>query len=196
MDLSKENTMKEFIKLFHALALTLLISFSFNAKAMSMYGGGSYSFAGVIAESDFYNGAKDWAPGLIFGFRLEIVAFELFLKKFTLQNDHEVDGVTYSLEVTDLVYGGGLRLQLIRGIDLLMGVNTQNVSTEYIASDSNKQLDNAIDKHYLSWYVGGGLRGEIYPGFETRLDLAYYKGDIEYGLFGIDFALVYHFTSL
>lgn len=180
-----------------AVALFIFIfasSFKQEAKAISFFGGASYSFAGVVAESDFYNGASDWAPGLFLGMQYGRLGVEAFIKKFTLEHDHEQDGVVYNMAIDNLVTGIGLRVALHPNVDFLLGANSQNIKAS-ATSSSSTALAGLLDESYTSWYVGGGLKGEVYPNLIARLDMAYYKGDIEFGLFGIDFSLVYQFAT-
>ena len=184
---------------YKTLSLIILISFcsllTQNLKAASLYGGASYSFGGVIADSDFYNGASGWSPGLYLGTRFERSAFELFVKRLTLENEHDALGATFDVEVTDVVWGMGLRLELTFGVDLLLGFANQSVSTEYASSNPAKELSPLLEDDYFSWYAGVGFRGELYPNFIGRLDMSFINGSVEYNLMTIDFSIVYRFAS-
>lgn len=176
------------------LVIILLLSPFYKARAASFYVGPSYSFGGVIAESDFYNGASGWNPSFYLGTRFERSAIELFFKRFTLSNEHDASGATFDLEVTDLMFGMGLRLELVSGVDLLMGFANQSVSTEYTSSDPSKELSPLLEANYFSWYVGTGFRGELYPNYIVRLDMSYVNGSAEYSMLTIDFSIVYRFS--
>lgn len=165
------------------------------ANAFSIYAGPSYSFGGVIAESDFYNGATDWAPGFMTGMKYGRLSMELFLRKFALKRDTEKGGVSYEMEIDNVVTGMSFRIEVHPILDLIMGVNGQNVLVRANSKNSSNQLSGLLDKSYVNWHVGGGLKGEIYPNVISRVDLVYYKGDIDFGLFGIDFSLMYNFVT-
>lgn len=180
------------IRVIFLVCLTLFIPVQ-KAKAIDLYAGGSYSFAGVIAESKYYNGASDWAPGFILGMQYGRLGIEAFMKKFTLEDDVTNNGNIYHMEIENLVMGLGLRIEIQQYIDFNLGMNTQNVEAK--ATSTGPRLNGLINKDFMSWYVGGGLKFEVIPNLKARLDMAYYKGDIEFGLFGIDFSLVYTLTT-
>jgi len=178
------------------LLVTLIVSLLGlkEVKALSLYGGPSYSFAGVIAESEFYNGATDWAPGLFIGMQYGRLGIEGFFKKFELLDDTTSGGVVYDMKIDNLVSGLGFRVGIHPNVDFILGMNMQSVKAT-ATSSSNTRLEGLLDQDFMSWYVGGGFKGEVYPNFIARIDMAYYKGDIEFGLFGIDFSLMYRFAT-
>jgi hypothetical protein len=183
-----------------SLRVSLLILFSCflfkpEAKALSLYGGGSYSFGGVVAESEFYNGASDWAPGLVLGMQWGRLGTEAFFRKFDLQDDFEQNGVVYNMSIDNVVWGLGFRIAIHSNIDFLLGMNSQTIKATSTSSNPNLMLTGLLNESYMKWYVGGGVKGEIYPNVIARFDLAYYQGDIEFGLFGLDFSVVYRFAT-
>jgi hypothetical protein len=177
------------------LSLIFLLSFtSFSSQAFDLYGGGTFSFSGVIAEDDFYNGASGWSPGLHFGLKTGGFSTEVFFRKSTLSHEHEAQGGIYEIDVKDTVMGIGLRQELNPIVDFVMGFASQTVSTEY-SSSNGTTLSNLKDSSYFSYYVGGGFSGEIYPQVDARMDILFYRGDNDLGLFNIEFGVMYRFLT-
>jgi hypothetical protein len=177
------------------LSLVLLTLLSFKVSAQYMYGGGSFSRTGIIATDQATNGGSDWAPGLHFGINTGRVSTEIFTRKMTLENEHIVSGTVYDIDVENLIWGIGFRLELIPWVDGLLGMVGQNASTTYETNGGALPQSSIIDKHYLSWYLGGGIKTEVYPDFIGRLDLIYYKGDLDFGLLAFEFGLMYKITT-
>ncbi|EQC46559.1 hypothetical protein [Bacteriovorax sp. Seq25_V] len=174
------------------LSLVLLLSlFCLITNAGSFYSGLSYSFSGVVAEDDIYNGAYHWDPGIVFGAQFGRLSIDSQIKNLKMKKEYESNGDKFDIEIHSLLLTMGLRLEVMPFISFNIGTNYQNVDSSYKAINSNKFINGLPDKHYMSYYVGGGVFGEVFTNVIGRLDLNYYRGDQNFGLLAVDLALAY-----
>lgn len=173
-------------------AIIFLLLFSFHSHSAGYaYGGLNYSFNGVISKNDAYNGATTLSPGLVAGVRFNKIGLEVFGRKFTMVNDdYVVNNILYEVEVDTLLYGLGMRLSLTQGVDFILGANFQNVQ-----ASSTPSVSGLLNKDYMSYYIGGGFNRLLYPKVRGQLDMAYYRGDVSFGILGVILSVVYEFTT-
>ncbi len=175
-------------------ALSLIISllfFCLNTRAASFYTGLNYTFAGVVSEDDIYNGAYHWDPGIILGVQFGRLTLDSQIKQLHMKKDYEKDGAQFVIEVDSLFLSSGIRLEVMPFITFNLGVNYQNVDSRYRSINSNKFINGLPDNHYISYYIGGGFAGEVFPNILGRVDINYYRGDQKYGLLTLELALAY-----
>lgn len=164
-------------------------------KAASLYAGGGYSYGAVIAESEYYNGASDWAPMLNLGVAFDVISAEFFLRKLNLDKTHRAQGSKFEITAEDLQWGLGLRMAVADYLSFNLGVNNQDIQTEYTSSKKSKKVKDPINKSYFSYFVGGGIFKEVYPNLIGRIDFHYHKAELEFGIISVDFTLVYNFLT-
>ncbi len=175
--------------MFKTSALIFILFFQLTSFAGYYYSGVNFSINGVISTFDEYNGATGWAPGLSLGVKRETLAFEFFFKPVKQQTRINSVGINYDVTVDNMILGLGMRLTLFPRVDMILGMNAQNIH----ATSSPALNYQLLDKSFVGYYLGGGYNQKITETLKGQFDLVYYNGDVNYGTLSLIFTLCYKF---
>lgn len=147
----------------------------------------------MISNSEFYNGATAWGPGLYGGYTFENVGAEVFVRYFEFKNDSDQVSTTFHVTMKSIITGLGIRISHGKYLESKMGIVMQSVSTTAEATDPSISARGLLEKNFVGAYMGGGLKANIYGNALFHLAFVYYQGDEIYASMTLEFGVSYHF---
>lgn len=149
------------------------------ALAQSLYLGLDWKMAASVSANDYTNGASTADPGLTLGVSFGLISVEALYTKYTLENEVDNNLGTTSLQITDKLYGIGVKFSHALIFYSRFGVQYHTVETRAVNSQ-NRILTFPSDGSTVGIYAGGGMEFPIGTRFAflTSANLETVNSDI------------------
>lgn len=142
------------------LILFLVLIIPSRGLAQSLYLGVDWKMAASVSANDYTNGASTADPGVTIGASFGLISVEILYTKYTIENEVENNLGSTALQITDEIYGAGVKFSHALIFFSRFGVQYHTVQTTAVNSQ-NRLLTFPSDGSTFGIYAGGGMEFPI-----------------------------------